>query len=134
MRFLKFLLVLALIVFTLASYKIIIFDNGVEFIDSTMWKNELLFDAKAVYYYKNPLNFSADKTADYIVIIDTDNYGNILIRASQDDIDSATALDNVLSQSGIIRRISPIQWWLFLILFVVILLIPVKRHKKPEKA
>ncbi len=143
--FIKILLLAAIAVFALFNYRIISFDKG---ISKTSMENmsvievlKTVTDISKVEYYQMPFTARVEygtetnrpanyQPADYIyrvyIVTSEEAY---LLKATQDDIDAFKTL-GLFSKNLKPNKISPIPYFVEIIVGVVILFIPFGRKKK----
>lgn len=128
--FVKFLLVVVLIVGLLFNYKILSPRGFVNFEEPDMKAIEFAMSIKSIEYYKNPMAVKENADKSYIVIFYT-NEGNYLSIVNGSDIPVFRALELVVGSEKV-KEIEPWHWGYFLGAFIIVLIIPSSTRKEPE--
>ena len=126
----KLALIAALAVFALVNYRYLSFDNGWSITDlnnkTTVSAAEYIdYIPTKVEYYKKTISTSE---YEYKVFIET-NAANYLFDATADDISALNTL-GILSSSLKADRITPIPFYVELVIGLIILIIPAGKKKK----
>lgn len=142
--FIKLILLLILTLFALFNYRFISFNKGISKtkMDNNMSITEILTTVTSINkieYYKRPFMNGRDKNSphqpsnyqsyDYIyrVYIVTNNEA-YLLKATQDDINAFNTI-GIFSQSFKPNKISPIPYYVEIIIGFIILIIPFGKRK-----
>lgn len=128
MRFIKFLLIIGLVIGALLNYKIMSFNGGFKFVKTTNEELTLqeqikeLTDIQGIYYYKNPFN-----SEEYVAMIETKE--NLYM-----DNTTKTEIDALTVAGSIIETVKPqpltiVPWWVYSIIFIILIFMPVKSRR-----
>ncbi len=129
MKLLKLLLVLAISVFGLINYRLFSFDKG---ISKTNMEDQTLTQAlttltsiQKIEYYESPIK-DGEYTHIVYIVTSEDAY---LFKATQNEIDAFKFL-GIFSSKMQPEKISPIPFYIEIILIIVILAVPFGRKKQ----
>ena len=138
--FIKLVLLAGILVFALWNYRVISFDKG---ISKTSFEDKdvievltTLTDITKVEYYKNPFEYEDSDSSDkpnyiYNVYIETtkDAY---LLGATQEAVDIFSGA-SLINRKYTPNKITPIPYYVYIIVGVIILVIPFGRRKRRRR-
>lgn len=135
MRLFKFLIVIGLFVGLLLNYRLLDFENGFAQIatqtDNASSNISTLLNIEKITYYENPIQFAStgedsELSNPYIMLVATDGITYIYF-VSNEEV-SALSVAGIFLNNISPDKISPIPFYYFLIVLVVILFLPTKKH------